>query len=152
VGGHRAATARSRVSGVVGRRIVFQGLGAVGVAVVLAGCAGGDEGDEGDEGDPTAPATGKTLATVDEVPVGGGLILGDERIVITQPTEGEFVGFSATCTHQGSNVTSVADGVIECSVHGAWFSAKTGEAEGGPASAPLAVVEIRVDGDRILAV
>ena len=131
---------------VVSRRIVFQGLGALGVAVALAGCGGDDGG-----GSDKAPEAGAALATVDEVPVGGGIILGDEGIVITQPTEGEFKGFTSVCTHQGNTVTSVADGVIECSFHGSSFSAETGAVEGGPATSALAAVAIKVDGDQILA-
>lgn len=129
------------------RRIVFHGLGAIGVAAALAGCGGGS----GDGADQEAPEAGSTLATTSEVPVGGGIILTDQRIVITQPTEGDFKAFSAVCTHQQNTVTSVADGVIECSFHGSSFSAATGEVEGGPASSALAKVEITVDGDQILA-
>jgi Rieske Fe-S protein len=47
-------------------------------------------------------------------------------------------------------VTSVADGVIECSFHGSSFSAETGAVEGGPAPSPLAEVAIKVEGDQIL--
>ena len=135
------------MTAVASRRIVFQGLGALGVAVALAGCGG----DGGGGGSDEAPEAGATLATVAEVPVGGGIILADEGIVITQPTEGEFKGFTSVCTHQGNTVTSVADGVIECSFHGSSFSAETGEVEGGPAPSPLAEVAIRVDGDQIVA-
>ena len=129
----------------VSRRIMFHGLGALGVAVALAGC-GGDDGGDSDQ----APEAGTALATVDEVPVGGGIILGDQGIVITQPTQGEFKGFTSVCTHQGNTVTSVADGVIECSFHGSSFSAETGAVEGGPAPSPLTEVAITVEGDRIL--
>ena len=128
------------------RRIVFQGLGALGVAAVLAGCGGGSDDDEAE-----APPAGEALATTDEVPVGGGLILTDQRVVITQPTEGDFKAFTAVCTHQGNTVTSVEDGVIECSFHGSSYSAATGEVEGGPAPDALAAVAITVDGDQILA-
>ena len=127
------------------RRIVFQGLGALGVAAVLAGCGGSS--DDGAD----APAAGDALATTDEVPVGGGLILTDERVVITQPTAGDFKAFTAVCTHQGNTVTSVEDGVIACSFHGSSYSAATGEVEGGPAPDALAAVAITVDGDQILA-
>jgi Rieske Fe-S protein len=128
------------------RRIVFHGLGAIGVAAALAGCGGGSDG-----ADQETAKAGSTLATTSEVPVGGGIILTDQRIVITQPTEGDFKAFSAVCTHQQNTVTSVADGVIECSFHGSSFSAATGEVEGGPAPSGLAKVEITVDGDQILA-
>lgn len=128
------------------RRIVFHGLGALGVAAALAGCGGGS----GDGADEVTPESGSTLVGTSEVPVGGGIILTDQRIVVTQPTAGDFKAFSAVCTHQQNTVTSVADGVIECSFHGSSFSAATGEVEGGPAPSALAKVEITVDGDQIL--
>jgi Rieske Fe-S protein len=133
---------------VVSRRIVFQGLGALGVAVALAAC--GVSADDGGDSD-NALEPGATLATTDEVPIGGGIILGDERVVITQPTEGEFKAFTAVCTHQANTVTSVENGTILCSFHGSSFSAETGEVEGGPAPAPLAEVPITVEGNQIVA-
>lgn len=132
---------------VVHRRIVFSGLGALGVAAALAGCAGSDD----DGGSTPTVDTGAELATTSEVPVGGGIILTDEKLVITQPTEGTFKAFTAVCTHQGLLVTSVADGTITCANHGSTYSAETGDVEGGPASGALAAVEIDVQGDRILA-
>lgn len=131
------------------RRIVFSGLGALGVAAALAGCGGADSGGSGD-----APSveSGAELASTSEVPVGGGLILSDEKVVITQPTEGEFKAFTAVCTHQGLLVTSVADGTIMCANHGSSYSAESGDVEGGPAPSALAPVEITVEGDRIVAV
>ncbi|NYJ01246.1 Rieske Fe-S protein [Nocardioides thalensis] len=155
----------------VSRRIVFQGLGALGVAAALAGCGGSDDPDTdagtggadpqssgGTTDEPTSgggsgtggAGGGTELATTDEVPVGGGLILGDEKIVITQPTEGDFKAFTAVCTHQGLTVTSVEDGTIHCANHGSAFSAETGDVENPPAAAPLAEVQITVEGDRIL--
>ena len=131
------------------RRIVFHGLGALGVAAALAGCGGGSSSEEPEA--PEAPEAGSALASTSEVPVGGGLIVTAQKIVITQPTEGEFKGFTAVCTHQGNTVTSVEDGTIECSFHGSSFSAETGEVEGGPAPSALAEVEIVVEGDQILA-
>lgn len=128
------------------RRIVFHGLGAIGVAAALAGCGGGS----GDD-DRATPEAGAVLATTSEVPVGGGIILTDQQVVVTQPTEGDFRAFTAVCTHQQNTVTSVADGVIECSFHGSSYSAETGEVEGGPAPSALAKVEIEVKGDQIVA-
>ncbi|HYG93915.1 MAG TPA: Rieske (2Fe-2S) protein [Nocardioides sp.] len=130
------------------RRVVFQGLGALGVAAVLAGC-GGDEGGTGS--DDTPVEGGAALASTADVPVGGGLILTDEGIVLTQPTEGEFHAFSSACTHQGCDVTEVGKDSIDCACHGSRFDVSTGEPVVGPATAPLSEVRIRVEGDRILA-
>ena len=121
------------------RRIVFSGLGALGVAAALAGCAG-----SGGTSTPKVKA-GAELATFDEVPVGGGIILADQKIVLTQPSAGEFKGFTAVCTHQGFTVTSVENDTIRCDHHGSTYSASTGKVEGGPAPAPLAAVKITVD-------
>lgn len=125
------------------RRIVFQGLGALGVAAVLAGCGGDDEG-----GDP--PASGTALAATSEVPVGGGLIV--DGVVITQPTEGTFEAFSAVCTHQSSVLSAVGDEGIECPLHGSRFSITDGSPTRGPAteSLPRVTVEVK-DGDIVLA-
>ena len=127
------------------RRIVFHGLGALGVAAALAGCAGGDRDSGGDE-----PKSGEELATTEEVPVGGGIVLADQQVVLTQPTEGEFKAYTAVCTHQQLMVTSVEDGVIHCANHGSAYDAATGEVTQGPAPSALAAIEIHVEGDRIL--
>ena len=129
------------------RRIAFQGLGALGTAVALAGCGSDDDGNATDEA-PTQDA-GTELAATSEVPVGGGLILQEEKIVITQPTEGDFKAFTAVCTHQNCVVAGVEE-TINCTCHGSKFSITDGSVEGGPAPSPLAKVEITVDGDKIL--
>jgi Rieske Fe-S protein len=132
----------------ISRRIVFQGMGALGTAVALAGC-GSDDGSATDE--PATPDAGTELAATSEVPVGGGLILTEEKIVITQPTEGDFKAFTAVCTHQNCVVSGVEE-TINCTCHGSKFSIEDGSVEGGPAPKALAAVEITVEDDKILAV
>ncbi|GAB4085973.1 hypothetical protein GCM10028784_26030 [Myceligenerans cantabricum] len=140
-------------------------LGAVGVVSAASGCAvyGADdeqpppvdppEGDGAPEGEAGAGAD--VVAGTGEVEVGGGLILADQRIVITQPTEGDFRGFSAICTHQGCTVSAVRDGTIDCACHGSRFSIEDGsvvQAASGltPESQdPLPGVAVSVDGDQI---
>ena len=126
------------------RRIVFHGLGALGVAAALAGCAG-DDGGGG-----TDVEAGTELTTTDQVPVGGGVVLTDQKVVVVQPTDGEFKAYTAVCTHQQLLVTSVEDGTIHCSNHGSAYDAATGEVTRGPAPSALAEVSIKVDGKRIL--
>ncbi|HEX5862642.1 MAG TPA: Rieske (2Fe-2S) protein [Nocardioides sp.] len=153
------------------RRIVFQGLSALGVAAVLAGCGGDDESapsaatpsSEDSSASPSEPGkapSGKSkqpkkptvdaLATTDEIPVGGGIVLTGERIVITQPSRGEFQAFSAVCTHQGQTVGEVKDNTITCNFHGSQYDAATGDVTNGPATAGLDPVKVRVKGDAIL--
>ena len=99
---------------------------------------------------------GDVLTATSEVEVGGGVILADQGVVVTQPSSGEFKGFSATCTHQGCTVSSVSDGTINCACHGSRFSIEDGsvvQAATGltpDAQAPLPEVPIVVDGDSIL--
>jgi Rieske Fe-S protein len=152
----------------VGRRVVLLGAGAVGVAGVLAACGGGDdETDSGEAAQPpaeteaaTEPAPAETappaeggaegIVAVADVPVGGGIIIAAEQVVVTQPAEGDFKAFGSTCTHQGCQVGEVSDGEIKCPCHGSRYSIEDGSVTNGPASEPLAEVSIAVEGDQIV--
>ena len=96
----------------------------------------------------SAAAGGKSVKTTD-VPVGGGTILSDAKVVVTQPTAGVFKAFTAVCTHQGCLVASVANGTINCPCHGSMYSVADGSVKGGPAPAPLAAVPVTVAGDTL---
>lgn len=50
---------------------------------------------------------GTDLGPTSDIPVGGGTIFQDERVVVTQPEEGTFKAFTAVCTHQGCVVSEV---------------------------------------------
>jgi Rieske Fe-S protein len=114
------------------------------------GSGSGSDGDgDGDGG------SGPALARTGDVPAGGGLILSDAQVVLTQPAAGEFRGFSAVCTHQGCAVTSVSDGTINCPCHGSRFSIEDGSVVQAAAGlspdqqSPLPEVAISVDGDTV---
>ncbi|MGQ0631436.1 MAG: Rieske (2Fe-2S) protein [Sporichthyaceae bacterium] len=92
--------------------------------------------------EPTLPPGG--LAFTSDIPVGGGKIFEDQKVVVTQPTKGTFKGFSATCTHTGCTVGSVTGGSIVCPCHGSRFSIADGMVQAGPAEAPLPVEKITV--------
>lgn len=77
--------------------------------------------------------------------------MADKQVVITQPSKGDYLAFSALCTHQGCTVANVTDNTIVCPCHGSEFSAENGEVLGGPATTPLAAVPIEVDGTEIRA-
>ena len=144
------------------RRIVFQGLSALGVAAVLAGC-GGDEPaarttptksptpteptptEKESSPSPDGPGAGATvLARTKEVPVGGGVVVLDHNVVVTQPEAGRFEAFTAICTHQGNPVGVVEDNTITCQYHGSQYDAATGQVTRGPAVNGLTPVKIRV--------
>ncbi|MGQ4617134.1 Rieske 2Fe-2S domain-containing protein [Nocardia sp. R7R-8] len=88
------------------------------------------------------------LAKTADIPVGGGVIVGDT--VVTQPSAGTFVGLSSVCTHAGCKVATVSGGTINCACHGSKF-ALDGSVAHGPASKPLAPKSIRVTGDSVVA-
>jgi Rieske Fe-S protein len=135
------------------RRTVIAGAAAVGGAAVLAACGGSDTASEaGAEPNPDdgEGALDGALVPAAEVPVGGGVIVAAQKVVVTQPTEGEFKGFSSTCTHQGCQVSSVKDDEIGCACHGSVFSAADGAVVSGPATAPLPEVAVAVSGDQVV--
>ncbi|WP_329387276.1 Rieske (2Fe-2S) protein [Streptomyces sp. NBC_01351] len=96
----------------------------------------------------SAPAAGgKAIAKAADVPVGGGTVLKDEKLVVTQPTAGSFKCFTAVCPHQGCLVNKVADGTIDCPCHGSKFKATDGAVAQGPATKGLAEKKITVAAD-----
>ncbi|WP_410876520.1 ubiquinol-cytochrome c reductase iron-sulfur subunit [Nocardia sp. A7] len=128
------------------RRTAVVGAGALAVAATLTACgSSASESAPAAPADPGAPAG--ALAKVADVPVGGGVIVGDT--VVTQPTAGNFVGLSSTCTHAGCKVATVAKGTINCPCHGSRFGLD-GAVRGGPANEPLAAKPVRVEGDSIV--
>jgi Rieske Fe-S protein len=146
-------------------RRAFGGAALLGVtAPVLAACGEDEPSASGGSGSSSTPSEsgGESssggsggsggaagLVAAADVPVAGGVILKDEELVVTQPSEGTFKGFSAICTHQGCLVADVSDGQINCSCHGSAFSAEDGSVVNGPASAPLEEVALKVQGGQV---
>jgi Rieske Fe-S protein len=134
------------------RRVVLRGAAVSGVAVPLLAACGSDTGGAGSEGDGGSGdegSAGGTAVATSDVPVGGGTILAEDKVVVTQPSDGEFQAFSAVCTHQGCAVQSISDGRINCPCHGSAFSIEDGTVLAGPADAPLERLSVSVDGDQV---
>ena len=133
------------------RRAALAGAGFAGLAATLAAC-GGSSGSSsgGTSGSGQAGSGGSAaLASTSEIPVGGGKVFSAEKVVVTQPTAGEFKAFSAVCTHMQCLVDQVASGTIDCPCHGSEFSVKNGSAVSGPAPSPLPAQAIKVAGGKI---
>jgi Rieske Fe-S protein len=146
------------------RRRLLGGAAALGVGVPLLAACGSDDArsattpaptqsssPSGDEpaSEPADDSGGQLVATAD-VPVGGGVVLDPEKVVVTQPSEGEFKAFTSVCTHQGCVVAAVADNEIACPCHGSLFSAEDGSVITGPATAPLTAIEVKVQGQGVV--
>ena len=147
------------------RRVMIAGVGAGGLALALTACGGGDSATTvttattaPESGAPAAaessaaaaPQAGGALAKTADIPVGGGTIFKEQKIVVVQPTEGQFKAFSATCTHQGCSVSSVENGQIVCPCHKSLFKVEDGSVAQGPATKPLPEQPIKVEGDQIM--
>ncbi|MFC4507983.1 MULTISPECIES: Rieske (2Fe-2S) protein [Streptomyces] len=133
------------------RRTVLLATGGA-TAALVAGCSnyGDDSNDSGDSGKKSSgAAAGTALAKTTDIPVGGGKIFKDQKVVVTQPTKGDFKAFSAVCTHQGCTVGTVADGTINCPCHKSEFRIADGSVAAGPAPSPLPAEQITVKGDSI---
>lgn len=143
------------------RRRVLTGGATLAAATGLAACGGSDDGagatSSAPAGGSSAPASGGSGsgagggATVptSQVPVGGGYVDSGAKVVVTQPTQGQFKAFTAVCTHEQCLVDQVSAGKIECPCHGSVFSAETGAVEKGPAEAPLAAKQVTVEGSTL---
>lgn len=142
------------------RRAFLKGIAIAGVTVPFAIACGSSDDDAAKDpvsspptSDPTTGggSTAEVLTPASDVPVGGGVILADADTVVTQPTKGTFAGFSATCTHAGCPLASVADGTINCNCHGSKFSIEDGSVVNGPASKPLSKKAVKAQGSDIVA-
>ncbi|WP_037577644.1 Rieske (2Fe-2S) protein [Phaeacidiphilus oryzae] len=160
------------------RRALLAGAGAAAGGLLLAGCGGmgssgyGGSGGSGSSGSSagsgsgngdgsgsgsgssgmagSSPAAGgRALGAASEVPVGGGKVFADAKVVVVQPTAGTYKAYSAVCTHAGCIVDKVAGGTIDCPCHGSRYRVEDGSVAAGPAPAPLAPQKVRVSGGQI---
>ncbi|MGW1271929.1 Rieske (2Fe-2S) protein [Streptomyces sp. NPDC002491] len=130
------------------RRTVLLATGGAAAALAVGCSQYGDDSSSSSEKSPTASA-GQELSKTSDIPVGGGKIFADEKVVVTQPTKDDFKAFSAICTHQGCTVGTVADGLIQCPCHGSEFRVADGSVARGPATKPLPAEQITVVGGAI---
>lgn len=131
---------------------------------ILAACSsdrddeGTDAGSAGDTGGSSpsgessgsAKAGGAALVAVADVPVGGGVALSDEGVVVTQPTKGRFKAYTNVCTHQGGAITKVEGGDMICSLHQSHFAIEDGSVTEDPATSPLPEVQVEVRAGQVV--
>jgi Rieske Fe-S protein len=140
---------------------VLAASGIVASSVLVTACGSGDGTASGQGSDPSEESVagggasggdgpaGDVVASVADVPVGGGLVVATRQVVLTQPVEGEVKAFSAVCPHQGCLVTEVRDGEIICPCHGSRFAVDTGDVVSGPAGRGLEERQVTVTDDGI---
>lgn len=136
------------------RRTVLRGALIAGVATpLLAACASGNTDKTSSapgtkQAGPAGGGSGTALATTADIPKGSGKIFGSEGVVVTQPTAGEFKGFSNICTHMGCPIHDVTT-TINCICHGSEYSITDGSVVRGPATQALPAKSLKVSGQKI---
>jgi 3-phenylpropionate/trans-cinnamate dioxygenase ferredoxin subunit len=78
-------------------------------------------------------------------------VTGDAVCLVRQ--NGEISALSDICTHQHFSMSQGdlhEDGTLQCAWHGARYDCRTGEVRQVPATSPLPVFQVRLDGDSIL--
>ena len=89
--------------------------------------------------------------------IGEGTILqrvrtaGDAVCLVRQ--NGEISALSDICTHQHFSMSLgdlLEDGTLQCAWHGTRYDCRTGEVKQVPATSPLPVFQVRLEGDQIL--
>lgn len=132
-------------------------IGGTGTALALAACSGPATSSNTDATEK--PSTGSSvsgtpeeLAKLADIPVGGCIsaTLNGNPILISQPSDGAVVAFSAICTHQGCVVKPAKD-EFDCPCHGSRYNFETGAVLDGPAPKPLPKVEVAVAGAAVVA-
>lgn len=145
------------------RRRLLAGAGAA-VACCAAGCAtyGTPRETAPAAPAPTTPAPAAAapsssaaaapagIAAVDDVPVGGGRVFAEQKVVVTRPDANTVLAFDATCPHQGCLVDQVSQAGISCPCHGSLFAVSDGAPLDGPAKAPLTSRPVRVEGGQVV--
>ena len=66
---------------------------------------------------------------------------------------GEISALSDICTHQHFSMSQgdlLANGTLQCAWHGARYDCRIGEVRQVPATSPLPVFQVRLEGDTIL--
>ena len=148
------------------------GVGAAG-ASVLAACGGGESGSGGggESGggagggeDATKSSGGKASGTAEKKAPGGQEIASTSEVapgsavkfkdsgspaVLVHLESGDFVAYSAVCTHQGCTV-AFNNGQLACPCHGSVFDPTNGaEVVNGPAQRPLPEIPVEVRGGEV---
>ena len=137
------------------------GVGAACASLVACGggassSGGGGNGGGGDSGGGEhgggAKAGGTAIVSESEVAPGSAHKFEDSGnpAVLVHLDNGDFVAYSAVCTHQGCDV-AYKDGNLACPCHGSVFDPADGAAViAGPAQRPLPEIPVKVEGGEVV--
>ena len=109
---------------------------------------GGKSEDKGSQ----AGSSSKAIAAESDVAPGSAVTFKDEGTpaVLVHLDSGDFVAYSAVCTHQGCTV-AYKKGQLACPCHGSLFDPADGGAViAGPAQEPLPEIPVKVQGGDVV--
>ena len=74
-----------------------------------------------------------------------------QRIAIVRDEAGDLHAVDDTCSHANVSLSEgdVENSTIECWLHGSRFDLRTGEPTTPPATTPIAVYPVKIDGDDV---
>lgn len=138
-------------------------LGVGAATASLAACGGsGSSGGSGGSGESEkaessaaggkAQSGGAAIAQASEVAPGSAVKFkeGGQDAVLVHLESGDFVAYSAVCTHQACTV-AYQKGQLACPCHGSVFDPANGaEVVTGPAQSPLPEIPVEVKGGQVL--
>ena len=113
---------------------------------------GGSDGGSKKSSGGEAKAGGTAIASESEVAPGSAYKFKDSGnpAFLVHLDNGDFVAYSAICTHQGCTV-AYKDGNLACPCHGSVFDPANGAAVvAGPAPRPLPEIPVKVEGGEVV--
>ena len=90
------------------------------------------------------------VCSVDDLPTVGAVQaeIAGTAVAIVRDSAGDIHAIDDTCSHANVSLSEgdVEDGEIECWLHGSRFDLRTGKPTGLPATSPISVYPVKIDG------
>src|SRR5215204_3904083 len=141
------------------------GVGAACASLVACGGGASNSGGGGDSGGGNSVEAGSKKSSGADAEAGGAAIASESEVapgsavkfedsgkeaVLVHLKSGDFVAYSAICTHQGCKV-AYKGGNLACPCHGSVFDpAKGAEVVAGPAPTPLPEIPVKIQGGEVI--
>jgi 3-phenylpropionate/trans-cinnamate dioxygenase ferredoxin subunit len=109
-------------------------------------------GDVGEVAAVAADSYVRVCSVADLPPVGAVQAeIAGRKVAVVRDSAGDIHAIDDTCSHANVSLSEgdVEDGEIECWLHGSRFDLRSGKPTGLPATAPIAVYPVKIDGDDV---
>jgi len=93
------------------------------------------------------------VCSVDDLPTVGAVQaeIAGTAVAIVRDSAGDIHAIDDTCSHANVSLSEgdVEDGQIECWLHGSRFDLRSGKPTGLPATSPISVYPVKINGDDV---